>query len=176
MRGPHESFCHFGVSFIVNLQATVIHRPRPRPLDDPALGEDFECVRMDPFDDVHSDAHAVAELAELRLESCVAPYLLHSSTFRFGCLDCGDAARVVARRRGADRDGDDQAECVDEPEAFPSGDLLAGVIALAGLGNRRGRSDAAGVDDRRGRIRDVSFHGADRYSKPICHGLPGPVA
>jgi hypothetical protein len=50
--GPYDAFVHDRVAFIVDLEATVVHQPGPRPLDDPTPGEDDERVRVDAVDDL----------------------------------------------------------------------------------------------------------------------------
>jgi hypothetical protein len=35
--GPYEAFGDDGIAFIVDLEPSAIHEPRPGPLDDPAL-------------------------------------------------------------------------------------------------------------------------------------------
>ena len=73
---PYEAFGDVGVSFIVNLESTTIHEPRPCSLDDPALRENHELVRMDALDDLGVHTATLAVLDERGLEPAVAPQLL----------------------------------------------------------------------------------------------------
>src|SRR4051794_39117573 len=53
--GPYEAFGDDGVALIVDLEAAVVHQPRPGAFHDPALGEDLETVRVDLGDDLDGD-------------------------------------------------------------------------------------------------------------------------
>lgn len=64
MRGPYEPYGDGRVAFIVDLQATMVHQPRPGALDHPASRERLELVRMDPVDDLDGDVMVPAVVME----------------------------------------------------------------------------------------------------------------
>ena len=75
MGGPYESLGDDRIALIVDLEPSAIHEPRPGPLDDPALGEDFEPVRVDPRHHPDADVMTAAVLDEGGLEPRVTPEL-----------------------------------------------------------------------------------------------------
>ena len=72
MGRPYEAFGDDGIAFIVELQATVIHRPHPGALDDPPLREDLETARRDLVHDLDRDVALPAVIDEGALEPGVA--------------------------------------------------------------------------------------------------------
>ena len=73
VRCPHESFGDVRQAFIVDLESSIVHRPRPGSLDDPSLRERFELVRMDLPYDLDFEVLSMAVAGEYLLESTVAP-------------------------------------------------------------------------------------------------------
>ena len=64
MSGPYETFGDDRVTFIVDLEAAVVHQPRPGPFDDPTFGEDREPVRVDTVHDFDGDVVGTAVFDE----------------------------------------------------------------------------------------------------------------
>src|ERR1017187_7261675 len=75
MGRPYESFGDFRVAFIVDLEATVVHKPRPCPLDDPPTREDFEAMIVDLLHDLGGNVMRPTRGDERSLEPSVAPNL-----------------------------------------------------------------------------------------------------
>ena len=73
MSGPYESFGDDRVTFIVDLEAAVVHQPRPGSFHDPTFGEDREPMRVDTVDDFDGDVVGTAVLDEGLFEPGVAP-------------------------------------------------------------------------------------------------------
>lgn len=71
--GPYETFGDDQVTFVVDLEAAVVHQPRPGSFDDPAFGEDREPMSVDTVHDFDGDVVGTAVLDEGLFEPGVAP-------------------------------------------------------------------------------------------------------
>jgi hypothetical protein len=126
----------------------VQHEPAEGAFDDPASFDHGESLDGGVFrDDLDVDAQAGAVFDDLVLEAGVDPGLAQRRVSGFGVIEQVDADGVVADAGGGDDDGEQQAEGVGDDAAFTSGDLLAGVDALAAQGCVGGRLYALAVDD-----------------------------
>src|SRR5436190_23409578 len=67
VRGPYEPFGDDGVAFIVDLEAAMVHQPRPGSFHDPTLGQDLETSGMDLRDDLNRDVVTTTVLNETAL-------------------------------------------------------------------------------------------------------------
>jgi len=72
VRGPYEAFGDDREPFIVDLEPSVVHQPRPGPLDDPPPWEDLEDTGVDLAHHLGGDVHGAAVRDEGLLESAVA--------------------------------------------------------------------------------------------------------
>lgn len=126
--GPYETFGDDQVTFVVDLEAAVVHQPRPGSFDDPAFGEDREPMSVDTVHDFDGDVVGTAVLDEGLFEPGVAPQA--AEPVRTGLGGVGDlgATGVVRSVGGDDGDCQQQPEGVDNPECFTTRDLLPGVI------------------------------------------------
>jgi hypothetical protein len=61
---PDESFVHDRVSFIVDLEAPVIHEPGPGAFHDPSSWEDLEPAGVDLVDDLDTEVVVAAVIDE----------------------------------------------------------------------------------------------------------------
>ena len=59
--GPYETFGDDQVTFVVDLEAAVVHQPRPGSFDDPAFGEDREPMSVDTVHDFDGDCQQQPE-------------------------------------------------------------------------------------------------------------------
>ena len=95
MGGPYKSLSDNRVALIVDLEPTVVHEPRPGPLDDPPPWEHYEAMVVDLVHNLGGDVVCAARRNEGLLESAVAPDLLQSTGVAPRPVDGGDATYVV---------------------------------------------------------------------------------
>ena len=176
MRGPYEAFRHDGVAFIIDLESTVIHEPRPCPLDDPTPWEDDELVRVDAVHDFRGDVMSPAVRDERGLEPGVTPQLREPARACSGEVGDFDTTRVVGHVRGDDHDREQQAERVDDPERLATRHPFPTVVAPGRAGDRRRAAHATRIDDPRRRVRVVAFAFAYQGAEPVSDALPRAVA
>src|ERR1019366_3614885 len=100
MGGPYEPFGDDRVALIVDLKPTIVHEPRPGPLDDPPAGEDLEAVVVDPVDDLGGDVMGTAGGDERSLEAGVTPDLGQTRRTAPRSLDDSDPPGVVRHAGG----------------------------------------------------------------------------
>ena len=137
---------------------------------------DFEAPGVDLVNDL--DGHVISPDTgfEQVFESGVAEHFLPAPRLGQRVGETRESARVVTRRCCEHRDGDEQAETVDNPEAFTARDLLAGVVSPARRRDGRRSAYAASVDDIDRRFGVVSLGDADRFAEAVDDLFPCAVA
>src|SRR5215212_5777883 len=164
--GPYEPFGDDGVAFIVNLEAAMVHQPRPGAFHDPTLRQDLETSGMDLRDDLDRQVVAAAVINEAALEPRVAPQLREPPRAGPGPIRDDDTAGVVRRAGRHHGDRHQQAQRVHDPERLAARDLLARVVTPGRGRDRRRAPHAAGVDDPGGRFRIAALGSADCCNEP----------
>ena len=162
-------------AFVVADGAAAPGDPRQGPLDDPAAGQHLEGVQViGPLDDFQR---------QLRLELGLGPgdELAGVSAVGPGEPDRGECFPQVPQQRpgsvavldagGGDQHGQQQPDGVDSDVPLAAVDLLARVVAAAGLPDGLGCLDRLGVDDR-GRGLGAAARGDPALAAQlIVHGL-----
>jgi len=175
MGRPYESFGDFRVAFIVDLEATVVHKPRPCPLDDPPTREDFEAMIVDLLHDLGGNVMRPTRGDERSLEPSVAPNLCQPRRAGPRLVDNRYPADVV-RHVGSDHQhGNQEAECVDHAEGLSPRDLLSCVVSPGRAGNGGCSSNTPSIDDPGRGFTIAAFSFSDHLVEPCADLLPGPV-
>ena len=126
---PYETFRHIRIALIVNLEATVGHRPSPSSFYYPSARKNLEGVRVNSFDHLGCNMMSAAVRQERLLEPTVHPQLLQPARLGPGGVEDGDPAHVVRGRRDDDCDRQNQAKSVDKPEHLSPRYFLSRVIS-----------------------------------------------
>ena len=132
-------------------------------------------VRMDLVHDLDRNVIGVDSGLEHVLESGVAEHFLPAPRPGQHVGETRESALVVTRACCENRDGDEQAETVDDPEAFTARDPLAGVVSPARRRDGGGAAYAASVDDTYRRFGVVSLVDADSFAEAVGDLLPCAV-
>ena len=176
MGGRDETLGHDRIAFVVDLEASAVHEPRPSALDDPAFWEHLETAGVDAIYDFDADVVVAAVLDEGALEPRVTPQLGEASGAHAGTVRHGDATDVVRRARRHDDHGHKESEGANDAECLAPVDLLTSVKTFCFFAYRGRGADRAGIDDAGRWCALASLFLAHRRGQAFGDAFPGAVA
>ena len=180
MGGPYEPFGDFGIAFIVDLETTVVHQPRPGALDHPAPGQHLEGVAGDPRDDLGREVTVSAVGEEGLLEPSVAEHLgqtRSSSSWLprwHRCRPTLSLVQAASTTTAKSRPVVSTMPKVLRPETFlPASYPLVGVVTVAAP--RTLRASITPAEGSAGALRSLAPCSAvGRRSPPRCRRVTRP--